>query len=457
MDTKETAKLWKTVLGEIQTEVSAANFMTLFKKASLESISGNKATITTPYPMIVKMLEERFSEVIKKSLDKHTKMDIVLVFESKGVSVKEDEEEKNGPLFSQEEVVVTHVPKSLNFLPRVRTDFTFESLAVSGSNQLAFVSAQNVSKNPGKSYNPLFIYGPVGVGKTHLMQAVANEVYKNNPQSKIIYTTSEEFTNEVVEAIRFNDTSRMKKRFRSADLLIIDDVQFIAGKDKIQEELFHTFNILIDKSAQIVLSSDKPPEEIKKLEKRLSSRFASGLTVDIETPDFELRSAILLIKAKKRGVDLPIEAAKYIAENVLDVRGMEGVLLRIITEAQSKNEEITPELTMEILSGRKKEQKEILHADDVINKICQFYNIKLTQIKGPKRDARLVRARQISMFILKKKLRLTLVEIGNILGGRDHTTIMHGVEKIEFILSTKEEKQSSLNSEILGINKILFE
>mgnify|MGYP001606026429 FL=1 len=277
------------------------------------------------------------------------------------------------------------------------------------------------------------------------MQAIANEVYQKTPNKKIVYTTSEEFTNEVVEAIRSNDTARMKKRFRNIDLLIIDDVQFFAGKEKVQEELFHAFNILIDKGAQIVLSSDKPPSEIKKIEKRLSSRFSGGLTVDIEPPDFELRAAILLIKAKKHGVDLPIDVAKIIAQKSQDIRQLEGFLLRVITEAKTKGDEITTLVADGVLSNREQE-KRLFHPDEIINNVCGFYNIKPTQIKSPKRSAYLVRARQIAMYLLKKELGLSLVEIGNILGGRDHTTVMHGLGKIEgFLIS------GSLSGEIKSI------
>ena len=260
--------------------------------------------------------------MIKKTVDKHTGMDTKIVFVPKIIptqSGQNTKESKNSaPLFAHIEKT-----KTVGHLPRVRSDYTFQTMAVSSSNQLAYVSAATVAKKMGHSYNPLFIYGPVGVGKTHLMQAIANEVYKNSPDKKIIYITSEEFTNEVVEAIRSNDTARMKRKFRSTDLLIVDDVQFFAGKERVQEELFHTFNILVDRGSQIVLSSDRPPTDIKKLEKRLSSRFAGGLTVDIETPDFELRTAILLIKAKKHDVFLPIESAKKIAEKTHDSRELE--------------------------------------------------------------------------------------------------------------------------------------
>ena len=475
MDNKITNDLWKTILGEIETEVSQGNYLMLFKPTALISLEENTATIAAPSNMIIDLLKKRFYQIIKKSLDKHTTKDINIIFIPKTINSAKGGLEKTGPLFSDEQnpasrpasqrgeqggqalktqnTTQSQTTTLSKTLQRVRLDYTFETMAVSSSNQLAFVSAQTVAKNIGHSYNPLFIYGPVGVGKTHLMQAIANEVFKNDNDKKTIYITSEEFTNEVVEAIRSNDTARMKKRFRSADLLIIDDVQFIAGKDRVQEELFHTFNILIDKSSQVVLSSDRPPNEIKKLEKRLSSRFSAGLTVDIEEPDFELKTAILLIKSKKYGVDLPIDVAKAIAEKTEDIRSLEGALLRIITESKTLGKKIDNDLLIKMSRGKQKESLQHLHSDDVIKKVCVFYNIKPTQIRGPKREAFLVIARQIAMYLLKNKLKLTYVEIGNALGGRDHTTVMYGVDKIEKLLSSKTE----LSSEILGITKLLSE
>jgi chromosomal replication initiator protein len=282
-----------------------------------------------------------------------------------------------------------------------------------------------------------------------LMQAIANEVFKNDNSKKILYITSEEFTNEVVEAIRTNSTGQMKKRFREIDLLLIDDIQFVAGKEKVQEELFHTFNILVDKGAQIVLSSDKPPSEIKKVEKRLLSRFSGGLTVDIEPPDFELRTAILLIKAKKYGYELPIEAAKKIAEKDSDGRSLEGLLLRVMTETKNRGEEMSLETLEEVVS-RKKEEKRSFRPEEIIKNVCDYYGVKPTQLKGAKRDASLVRARQVAMYVLKTEVGLTLTEVGNLLGGRDHTTIMHGVDKIKLLLEAKKASEENL-----GITKIL--
>lgn len=450
---QEYKNLWNKILAEVELEISRANFLTLFKRTQLISLDGDVLTIAAPSTMIIDLLQRRFYETIKKSADKHVGKNTKIIFVSKTITdIIPDKDEKQGPLFEdgsqnlptekQEKVIVGHLPK-------VRPDYTFENMAVSSSNQLAFVSASTVAKKLGHAYNPLFIYGPTGVGKTHLMQAIANDVYVKNPSRKIFYLTSEEFTNEVVEAIRTNNTANMKKKFRGLDLLIIDDIQFIAGKEKVQEELFHTFNALVDQGAQIVLSSDRPPAEIKQVEKRLLSRFSGGLTVDVESPDFELRTAILLIKAKKYGVGISIDVAKQIAQKSQDVRGLEGLLLRIITQAQADGGEVTEELAASVLSLNKGEKLNSFHPDEIIKNVCYFYKVKQTQLKSEKRDAFLVRPRQVAMFLLKKELGLTFVEIGNLLGGRDHTTIIHGVDKIENML-----KNSLISEDILRITKL---
>lgn len=444
------SSLWQKVLADIEKEVSRANYLTLFKNTALIDLTDDRATIAVPSIMIIDLLQKRFYAILKVILDKHTAKPITITFVAKMLQKKVSSEENAGTLFTSD---TKPAPLTIGHLPRVRPDYTFPNFAVSGSNQLAFVSATTVAKNLGLSYNPFFIYGPVGVGKTHLMHAIANSVYTNHPDKKIIYITSEEFTNEVVEAIRTNDTARMKRRFRSAQLLLIDDIQFIEGKDRVQEELFHTFNILIDNGAQICLSSDRPPHEIKKLEKRLSSRFAGGLTVDIEPPDFELKTAILLKKAEKYGHELPIDVAKLLAERAEDTRSLEGLLLRIITYAATLNVPISTDLALKSLGVAQEERREHLHAEDIIKTICTYYNIKSTQLKGPKRDASLVRARQIAMYLLKTELGLTYVEIGNVLGGRDHTTIMHGVDKMEGLVQNKEK----VSEDIMGITRTLRE
>ncbi len=436
--------LWDRALGEVEVEVSKAVFLTLFKQTCLLSLEEDIATVSAPSMMIIDLLQRRFYPIIKKSLDKQTGIDTKIVFVPKA-PIQKTEMENIGPLFNQQEksrILVGH-------LPRVRPDFTFENMAVSSSNQLAFVSCSSVAKKIGSFYNPLFIHGPVGVGKTHLMQAIANDVYSKNPNKKILYITSEEFTNEVVEAIRGNATSAMKKRFRNLDILLIDDVQFLAGKEKVQEELFHTFNILVDNSSQVVLSSDRHPSELKGVEKRLVSRFSGGLTVDIESPDFELRAAIALIKAKRLGVVLSVEGAKVIAQDIKDARALEGALLRIITQAEALGEELTVELIKKAVENRNEKPKTAFAPDEIIKNICSFYGIKPSQIKSTKRDAFLVRPRQVAMYLLKKDLGLTYSQIGDLLGGRDHTTVMHGVGKIEDLVS-----KNKLADDLLGISRL---
>lgn len=442
--------LWNKVLTELQPTISVGNFNTFLKPTLLLSLEDNIATIAASAPMIVGILQSRFTSQIKTALKEHAGQETEVFFVVKDMPKKARVKETEAPLFQDLETAKPAKPL-VGHLPRVRPDYTFTNFAVSSTNQLAFVSAQRVSEKIGESYNPLFIYGPVGVGKTHLVQAIANSVYLKSPDKKIIYTTSEEFTNEVVEAIRNNDTSRMKKKFRSAHLLMIDDIQFIEGKEKVQEELFHTFNILIDNGSQICLTSDRPPQEIKKLESRLSSRFAGGLSVDIGKPDLELKTAIVKKKAEKFGFELPTDVALFLADNAEDTRSLEGLLLRIVTQLTAHPEPITLTLAEQALKNSIQEKRQHLHPDDIINSVCSFYKIKTTQIKGPKRDAFLVKARQVCMYVLKQELNLPLVEIGNLLGGRDHTTIIHGVEKMRMIV----EKQTEVSEDILGITKSL--
>ncbi len=440
-------ELWKSILAELEIEVSKPVFMTFLRSTKLVSLEKNIATISTPTYMTSEYIEKRYYSLIKKIIDKKTGENNSLVFISEG---KRDrvENKSPGPLFAKE---ITSIKKARP--QRIRTDYTFESLAVSDSNQLAYTAASTVARFLGNRYNPLYLYGTVGVGKTHLMHAIANKIYDENPDISVLYLTTEEFTNEVVEAIRDKTTTQLRKKFRNVNLLLLDDIQFLSGKEKVQEELFHTFNTLIDKGSQIVFSSDRPPSEIKKIEARLASRFEGGLSVDIAPPDFELRSAILLIKSRKFGINLSLDAAKMAAHSISDARALEGFLLRLATTLTGKeNQEVSLELVAQIV-GRTKREEPHLQPDMVIKAICGFYNIKPTQLKGDRRDAALVRARHSCMYLLKEDGGLTFVEIGNLLGGRDHTTVMHGVDKIRLLLSNS----STIKEEIMLIKERIKE
>lgn len=313
---------------------------------------------------------------------------------------------------------------------------TFENFAVSSSNQIAHAGAIAVARNPGISYNPLFIYGGVGVGKTHLSQAIAHQVLSQDPTRRVFFCTSEEFTNDLVELIREKNTNHFRKKYRDLDLLIVDDVQFIAGKNYVQEEFYHTFNAIIKKGGQIVLVSDRPPGEIKKLEDRLRSRFAGGLAIDIQKPDFELRTAILLIKAKARNIDIDFQTAQVIAQKTADARELEGQLLRIYTHSLDHGGVITPQDAGKEIEKRAATQVAKITPAEVIRVICSYYNVSPATLKKPGRKESIVLPRQVAMYILRIHLKLNLDDIAYMLKRKDHTTVIHATDKITNLMLT---------------------
>lgn len=432
--------LWKSVLDEIEISVSKPTFHMFFRGTNLENLDNNVATISAPTIMIADYIEKRYYSMIKQSIDKKTNQDVSLVFLTNTSAKRREQQESAGPLFSERPSLSKARPN------RIKKDYTFESFAVSETNQLAYTAAQTVATNPGDRYNPVFLYGTVGVGKTHLMHAIANYIFEKNNDVHVLYLTTEEFTNEVVESIRGKTTTQMRKKFRNVDLLLLDDIQFLSGKEKVGEELFHTFNSLIEKGAQIVFTSDRPPDEIPKIEARLASRFEGGLTVDIEPPDFELRTAILLMKSEKYDLDFSIEMAKVVAERITDTRALEGFLLRLSTLMSANPDKHISEQAILRLLGKKADRPQGIKPDQIIDTICEYYTIKATQLKGKKRDAYLVRPRHVCMYLLKEEGGLTFAEIGNLLGGRDHTTVMHAVEKISKLVADSDITQEEIGS-----------
>jgi chromosomal replication initiator protein len=329
--------------------------------------------------------------------------------------------------------------------------YSFNNFAVSPSNQVAYAAAQAVVENLGNAYNPLLFYGGVGVGKTHLAQSLAKKILEKDPTKKVFFSPGDLFTNELIEAIREKSTIRFRKKYRQLNLLIIDDVQFIAGKQTVQEEFFHTFNSILSRGGQVVLTSDRPPEEIKNLEDRLKSRFSGGLNVDIQPPDFELRTAILLIKAREKNIDIDIEAAKIIAEQIIDTRALEGTLLSIY----AKTIGITNKISLDVVDGFFNEKKnnsikKISHLD-IIKTVCAYYNIKQSQIKSSSRSSEIALARQIIMYLLRTELKIKLQEIAYILKRKDHTTIIHAIDKIMRLIS----KDPTIKEDIDKITKTI--
>lgn len=449
--------VWKKALAELELEVSKAVFSTMFKQARLVDVANDVATIACTSPVLVHLIETRYYALIKRAIDRQIGSNTSIVF-TIDATLKKNATKTDvslGPLFESESQSATLSKKH-----RLSPEYTFENFAVSTTNQLAFAAASHVAKNPSDSYNPLFLYGGVGVGKTHLMHAVAQTVLARAPTVRFVLCTGEEFTNEIIEAIRTRTTPQFRNKFRRAELLSIDDVQFIAGREAVQEEFFHTFNAVLRSGGQIVLTSDKPPTDILKLEARLQSRLEGGLLVDIAPPDFELRVAIFLIKAKNRGIDFPVSLAKLIATSITDTRGLEGILTRIVSEKHMKNSELSEELVVKLLGKKLNSNGQSLTAkqfqsptkDAFISGVCTYFNIKPTQLKGKKRDQSIVLPRQVLMYLLRTELQASLSEIGDLIGGRDHTTVIHAMEKI----STLVEKGERVREDILGIKRLVY-
>lgn len=312
--------------------------------------------------------------------------------------------------------------------------FTFENFAVSSSNQVAYAASQAVIQNIGKAYNPLFLYGGVGVGKTHLAQAIARKALEENSSYKVLYCPGDQFTNELIESIRERQTPKFRRKYRRLNLIIIDDVQFIGGKNTVQEEFFHTFNAIISSGGQVVLTADRPPAEIRNLEDRLRSRFSGGLIVDVQPPDFELRCAILLIKAREKKINIEIDVAKIVAEQITDTRALEGTLLSLAARTLGRKEQVDLEEVESFFKKQEEIDQKRLDPNDIIRAVCSYFDIKQSYLKSPNRAEHVALPRQIAMFLLRQKLRLKYDDIARLLKKKDHTTVIHGVGKVSRML-----------------------
>ncbi len=355
-----------------------------------------------------------------------------------------------GDLFSPATIQTMSIDRARNQAQRagLRLDYTFDTFAVSTTNEMAHAAAMAVSTQPGTAYNPLFIYGGVGVGKTHLMHAVGNNILKNNPEVKLLYCTGEDFTNEIVNAIQTKRAMLFKEKFRTVDILLIDDVQFIAGKNTVQEEFFHTFNTVTKRFGQVILTSDRPPQEISLLEDRIRSRFEAGLMVDIQQPSFELRTAIVLIKANSYQFTIPMNLAQIIASKVDSARKIEGLMKSIKSEVELKHREISLELIEEVLKidGDSKTTRRMrVKPFDLIRVVADYYHIKQVAIKGKQRVQAIVRARHVAMYFMKNELNIPYEEIGRWFSNRDHTSAMHGFRKIEAEINIDDDLRREVN------------
>src|SRR4030042_6924639 len=457
MDEIDTKILWSEIAESIKVSVSSAIYSTWFSQTHLSSIKkvGDRyfAEVGCSSSFVKSTIETRYFGLLQDLLTKSLNSPCDLYF-----VVKEDLDKisiKNigvAPLFEEKRTSKEGVGEAIA-KSRLRITFTFNNFAVSSSNKMAWAAADAVSKSLGSAYNPLFIWGGVGVGKTHLMSAIGHSALEQNPDTKVYFCTGEDLPNDIVEGIRNKTTQTFRNKYRKLNLLLIDDIQFIAGKDAVQEEFFHTFNALVSLGGQVVLTSDKPPSHISKLEERLRSRFEAGLIVDISPPDFELRCAILQIKTKQRGIKLPQPLVHMIAGNVDTPRKIEGFIVKLMSSINIKNTPITEEL-IENLIGKGEEgngQKIKASPGEIINAVSKYYSLGKRSLLGDSRDRPIAQPRQLLMYLLRTYLSLPLEEVGRLVGGGDHTTVMHAVEKITKMASDNVQ----IREDLKGIKNML--
>jgi chromosomal replication initiator protein len=459
--------LWQAVLGEIELSISHGNFVTWFKKTQLLQLTDDTLVIGVVNVFMKQQLQVKYHDLLMETLTKNGVTPKTIEFKIVASQKSEPENEetllqtasasgvKQTPQPVQAQPTPVRAPGnslSHSYRQGINDRYSFDNFIVGASNELAFAACQSIALNPGTKYNPLFLYGGVGIGKTHLIQAAGNAFLANNPGAKVLYISTEQFVQEFVDALRFRKTAEFASYYRSADMLIVDDVQFIAGKDKMEEEFFHTFNALHQGNKQIIISSDRPPKDIPTIQDRLRSRFAWGMTIDMQIPDFETRCAILQTKASDHNIDLPMAVAEYLSNNVAtNIRELEGALNQLLAFCEMRGLEPNLSIVTSLLGATKTRPKH-LSAKQIIERTARHFQIPLEDMLGPKRDKDIVVPRQVAMYMLRSELHLSFPKIAKELGRKDHTTAIHSVEKIE-----KESRlDASLRTAISEIKERLY-
>ncbi|KAB8136266.1 chromosomal replication initiator protein DnaA [Gracilibacillus oryzae] len=428
--------LWQKTLENIKDKVSKPSYDTWLKNTLIEQIQGDSVIISAPNEFTRDWLESKYTNIISEALYEITGAKLAVKFiipeSSAGLETEQMQTQKKAVVPNQMNYAS---PKSM-----LNDKYTFETFVIGSGNRFAHAASLAVAEAPAKAYNPLFIYGGVGLGKTHLMHAIGHYVLDHNPSAKVVYLSSEKFTNEFINSIRDNKAVNFRNKYRNVDVLLIDDIQFLAGKEQTQEEFFHTFNTLHEENKQIIISSDRPPKEIPTLEDRLRSRFEWGLITDITPPDLETRIAILRKKAKAEGLDIPNEVMLYIANQIdTNIRELEGALIRVVAFSSLTNQDIDASLAAEALkdiipSSRPK----IITIHHIQEAVGKRYNVKLEEFTAKKRTKSIAFPRQIAMYLSRELTDFSLPKIGEEFGGRDHTTVIHAHEKISKLLGTDQ-------------------
>lgn len=434
--------LWEHALRLIKNELTPASFNAFFKPIDPLKIKDKTILISVPNDFTKGILEARYMSLIEESINQlsSTKYKIRFILDEEELKYYEDSYKEK-----------PEIPSFSNLNPK----YTFDTFVIGNSNRFAHAACVAVAEAPAKAYNPLFLYGGVGLGKTHLMQAIGHHILVNNRNSKVVYVSSEKFTNELINSIKDDRNEEFRNKYRNIDVLLVDDIQFIAGKERTQEEFFHTFNALHEANKQIIMSSDRPPKEIPTLEDRLRSRFEMGLITDIQPPDYETRIAILRKKAQMENIEVPNDVMGYIAKNIKsNIRELEGALTRIVAYSSLTNKEINDELADEALKDIISSSRPLeINSKLIKEKVSEYFSIKMDDFSSRKRTRAIAYPRQIAMYLCRELTDLSLPKIGEEFGGRDHTTVIHAHDKITTDIKNISEIKDKINKIITDLKE----
>ena len=429
------ADIWAKVMELMQADMTTTTINTWFDDTEAVALEEDRFVLHSPTPFKRNIIASRYVQFIKKALSELFSADLEVV------------------VLTENELEAYQKPSKSSFIAGAE-DYTFERFVVGSSNKFAHAAARAVADNPGQNYNPLFIYGESGLGKTHLLYAIANTIHATKPGARVMYIKGDTFTNELIQAIREGRNQEFREKYRGADVFLMDDVQFIAGRDSTQEEMFHTFNTLYELKKQIVFTSDRPPKELLRLDDRLKTRFEWGLLADVQPPDYETHMAIIKNKAIRMGVELPEFLLQLIAENITaNVRQIEGTVNKIMAYQDLMGNTVDKETVVRAVKDMFKEKSDIVPtAEVIIDEVCKFYNIEPAVLRGQGRAKDISLARQIAMYLIRRMTNLSLKEIGREFEGRDHTTVLHSIERVEDFAKNDPEKAEIIKDITANIN-----
>jgi len=450
MEFTEIEELWNKTLEIVKEELKPHAYNSWFSQTRVVKFDGNELVISAPGDFCKDWLEKHYTGLIKDILKRTLGLDDNLIIKFKAADQKFSA--PSAPSAKKKIIKSKPFLKDTSFI--LNPKYTFDDFVVGNGNRFANAACLAVAQSPAKAYNPLFIYGGVGLGKTHLIQAIGNYITRQDNKTKVLYISSEKFTNELINSIRDDRTVSFRDRYRSVDILLIDDIQFLAGKERTQEEFFHTFNTLYESNKQIVITSDRPPKDITTLEERLISRFEWGLTTDIQAPDYETRIAILRKKAQSENLNVPTEVIDFIAGKILsNIRQLEGALTKLTAYSTLTKNELSVSLTQEILKDIIPLENKKVSIGQIQKGVSNYYNIKFTSLLSKKRTKDIVLARQVAVYLSRELTDMSLTSIGGAFGGKDHTTIIHSYNKIKNKIKKDKNFKGIINNLVLSIKR----